>query len=423
MTDRNQLYLSVADAIGTRLSRDALWSGQRCNWLGAAMEPVDGSWKIAQRTFGPELYSGTSGIALFLGRLYAAVDERIYRMAALGAIRQALARVEDLAPMAYVSFYSGITGIAHTCTILAQLLDEPQLTERGLDLLATLPTVDLDTQGLDVLSGCAGAIPALLRLGHQHQQPQLIDRAVAYGQHLLKTARQWPFGCSWDTMGLPGQSEPASRDLLGFSHGTAGIAWSLLELYQETQHEQFRQAAEAAFQYERYWFSPQQQNWPDLRNLQEPGNPPGEPGFMLAWCHGAPGIGLSRVRAFQLLGDRQMQEEAIIAANSTARVLEQSVMAAGQSFCLCHGLAGNAELLLYAHQVLGNSHYLALAEQIGQYGALQYHASQTPWPCGVLGAGETPGLFLGLAGIGYFYLRLSSPQHVPPITIPLPDTK
>jgi hypothetical protein len=33
-----------------------------------------------------------------------------------------------------------------------------------------------------------------------------------------------------------------------------------------------------------------------------------------------------------------------------------------------------------------------------------------PWPCGIPGAGEAPGLMLGTAGIGYFYLRLAKPE-------------
>ena len=39
---------------------------------------------------------------------------------------------------------------------------------------------------------------------------------------------------------------------------------------------------------------------------------------------------------------------------------------------------------------------------------------------GGLGGGETPGLMLGLAGIGYFYLRLFDPDGVPPVLIVLP---
>ncbi|MDR3531448.1 MAG: lanthionine synthetase LanC family protein, partial [Rhodopila sp.] len=49
------------------------------------------------------------------------------------------------------------------------------------------------------------------------------------------------------------------------------------------------------------------------------------------------------------------------------------------------------------------------------------HGSSSAWPCGVPGGGETPGLLLGLAGIGYFYLRLHSPSEVPSILLVEPS--
>ena len=62
-----------------------------------------------------------------------------------------------------------------------------------------------------------------------------------------------------------------------------------------------------------------------------------------------------------------------------------------------------------------------LAEQVGLAGVEQYRKSLSPWPCGVPQGGETPGLLLGLAGIGHFYLRLHDPAGVPPVLIILPE--
>jgi lantibiotic modifying enzyme len=43
---------------------------------------------------------------------------------------------------------------------------------------------------------------------------------------------------------------PAIDDLTGFSHGAAGIALSLLELWGITKEARFREVAEAGFSYE-----------------------------------------------------------------------------------------------------------------------------------------------------------------------------
>jgi lantibiotic modifying enzyme len=77
-------------------------------------------------------------------------------------------------------------------------------------------------------------------------------------------------------------------------------------------------------------------------------------------------------------------------------------------FSLCHGLSGICEILLYANNVLKKNSYKHLAEKIGIYGIRKYSDGVLSWPCGLEG-GETPGLMLGLAGIGNFYIKLCEP--------------
>src|SRR5687767_964999 len=93
-------YLDAAYEIGSRLAGEALWSGARCNWLGDAMEFVEGQWQVVHRTCGVSLYDGTSGIALFLSRLAATVNEQggdpVLRATARGALAQAASRLDAL---------------------------------------------------------------------------------------------------------------------------------------------------------------------------------------------------------------------------------------------------------------------------------------------------------------------------------------
>ena len=93
-------------------------------------------------------------------------------------------------------------------------------------------------------------------------------------------------------------------------------------------------------------------------------------------------------------------------------------LASAGNFCLCHGIAGNADLLLYASQALGEDRWLAGAQDAGQQGAARYERRFIPWPCGTKTGNEVPGLMLGLAGIGYFYLRLADPASIPVSCLP-----
>jgi len=265
--------------------------------------------------------------------------------------------------------------------------------------------------------GVAGAIPALISLQSRERADDLTAIASRLGEHLLANAQKSAAGWSWKT--LEGQTD---RDATGFSHGAAGIAWALLELFAATGKTRFRDAAERGFAYERQWLNKENENWPDFR-LVASASPPetGRLSYAAAWCHGAPGIGLSRLRAYELIGGDTMRQEAEAAIRTTTRVLNSPDGGARQGdFCLCHGRGGNADLLIYAAQVLGDQAARACAATVGRQGIEFFHRKNLPWPCGVPDGGETPGLMLGLSGIGYFYLRLHDPVNVPSVLIVRP---
>ena len=128
-------YLEVADRLGARLCRDAIWSGKRCNWLGDSMEFIESRWQVTHRAFGPDLYNGTSGIALFLSYLFACTQEKIFKKTAQGALACAISQLDKLDPVVSFGFYSGFTGIAYTLAEAGEILSEQQFIEKGLGLL------------------------------------------------------------------------------------------------------------------------------------------------------------------------------------------------------------------------------------------------------------------------------------------------
>ena len=131
-------FLDAASAIGARLCRDALWQGGRCNWVGASMEAVDSRWQVVQRSFGPEIYAGTSGIAYFLLRLFRKTGDRVVARTAEGALRHALSAVRDLPPTTRFGFYTGLTGVAFACAEAGKALGDERWTARASELLKGL---------------------------------------------------------------------------------------------------------------------------------------------------------------------------------------------------------------------------------------------------------------------------------------------
>ena len=414
--------LEVATSIGARLCRDALWDERRCNWTGSSMEFIGHGWTVAERTFGPDLYAGTGGIAWFLARLHAATGELVFRITAEGALRQAVSRLDRIPPALAASVYSGALGVAYALVEAGYALDAPALVEEGMGVAARVAQVPAEDAPLDVVGGSAGAVGAFLNLRARDGPGDFLGAAVRHGDHLLAKAEPGAQGCSWDT--LPGT---AQQHLTGFAHGAAGIAWALLELFSATGEERFAKGAEEGFAYEEAWYSPEHENWPDLRSHAVAAEPAGAQPLVynLAWCHGAPGIGFSRLRAFALSGAPKRRAEAEVALRTTARSLQAMPHQPLGNYSLCHGYFGNADLLLEAAQLIGGGDFHSLAEQTGRAAAALYERQRMPWPCGVLGGGETPGLMLGLAGIGAHFLRLYNATCFPsPLLIaPVLDRK
>lgn len=411
-------FLETADAIGAGLCRDALRYGSRANWMGDSKEFVKDDWRTVYRAMGPDLYTGTAGIALFLARLYRATGEKMFRSTAEAAANHSLSRLDDVPAATNASLYLGRTGIAYALTEAGEAIGNENLVKKGLEVLKPLGKEDFGDQGLDVVAGSAGTIPGLLSIYDRHAKPFLLDTAVRHGERLLKAARTNGTGSSWDTLG----TAAAENQLTGFSHGTAGIAWALFELFRHTGEIKFRAAAEQGVNYERHHYNPEQGNWPDFRGLHDNTSPgAGMVVYPVAWCHGAVGIGLSRLRFYDMLKDETYRQESEAALRTTINLYRQNTEMVKSDFSLCHGAAGNAELTLYASQILKNEEYRKVADWVGERGIQEFHNQEAPWPCGVLEGGETPGLMLGLAGIGHFYLRLHDPEEVPPVVIILPN--
>jgi hypothetical protein len=410
-----QLYLDTAAQIAWRLTQEAIWHEGRCNWVGFL--PIERSltpqYNSSFSAMGPDLYSGTSGLALFLAELYRATGNAEARRTALGAIWQALSRVDALPLPARPGLFSGWVGIGLVAARVGKILQQEDLLRAAWRLARRCTREKLENWEFDLFYGKAGTIVGLVLLSDLLDKPALLEACVSFARKLLRAADKSEAGYSWKSSAMP-----SSRNLTGFSHGAAGIGYALLELFHSTRDLKYRRAAEAAFRYERHWYDPRLQNWPDLR--EEPGQPrPSRKAlpFMTAWCHGAPGIALSRLRAYEILKDTECKSEAIVALRTTRKAVESSLHSGNANYSLCHGLAGNADVLLHGNRILGREAGDAqeAAVAVAANGIKRYRDNENRWPCGSQG-GETPGLMLGLAGIGYFYLRLSSPS-VPPTLI------
>jgi lantibiotic modifying enzyme len=393
--------LAAATGIGHRLLRDAVFYRRQCNWVGGDAGAAHGlgSRRPLQRALGPDLGGGTAGVALFLAQLQAATGDTATRRVALGAIEQALAHVDQVPVHAARGFYAGRPGIAYAAARCGLLLGEERLLQRAARLArAPWPR----SAQFDLVAGTAGTIAGLLALARVLDDDRHAQRAAQLGDELAGAARRGREGWSWPVPGAP-----RSHGLCGMSQGAAGAAWALLELFAVTGEHRHRDAAARALDYERGWFDEQQGDWPDLRGVDRRERRGSfTPPFVTSWSHGAPGIALSRLRAWQILGEPALRAEALAALTTTASAVQRALLAPRPDFTLGHGLAGSADVLLLGAALSPEG--ATLAGRVAEIGIGRYATSLDGWPAAVPAA-RTPALLTGDAGIGLLLLRLHDP--------------
>jgi lantibiotic modifying enzyme len=404
MSETSLVPLDVAMRIADHIAKSAIWHGQRCSWVGAIPEEGPrGTPVLTYRSLSGDLYGGTAGVGLFLAEIAAVSMEASTRHAALGALHHAASRASTESGMPGYGLYSGALGIAYSLARSGHMLQAPELITAAAEIADAVEPAALHPGPIecDLISGLAGRTVGLLMLSRLVGESRLLERGIEYARRISALARNEANGVSW-----PSTTMAHAPALLGFSHGASGIATALLEAAQASGETVFRDVAYRAFEYERSLYDPEVRNWPDLRG--HPSSSPGEQSFSTFWCHGAPGIALARIRAMELGANDSIDLEAKIALDTTLSSVRYGLESGRANFSLCHGLCGNADVLREGRKIL-STEAVAVTEEVAESGIRMYATNPSAWPCGTHG-GSTPGLLLGLAGIGHFFLRLTRPD-------------
>lgn len=424
-TDAREATMQAAARIGRQLCEMAFWDEDQrmCTWMGRTdVEDASGAgYAAAVAALGPHLYAGSAGVALFLVELYGQTKDAETRRTAEGAIRRSihyLLRHEGLTSA--LSFHLSHLGVAY---VFSRFLDLGLCDDLRDDVGRLLDQVSAALDGehlLDLLGGNAGTIPALLALGRHRGFERCVDIARRCGEDLCRTAIHEGPLCYWEATRASGPSFN-SPPMTGLSHGACGMALALFELYARTREEEFLQTARAAFAYEDRLFSAAQGNWLDVRFPYAASNGELVGSFQATWCHGAPGIGLTRLRAMSLDPEQADSHErmARVALGTTLAAIEHNLQAPRFDATLCHGLAGLSEIVLIFAEALNEDSSRQVAAGVVSELVRRY-SDTSDWPAGNMTGGVNPTLMIGTAGIGHHFLRLLSPA-TPPVLILKPS--
>lgn len=342
------------------------------------------------------LYFGRTGVALLPAALYRVTGDERFRTAARAVLAPTRDRVETAVGegVGALGGTGGVGAVAYGLAAVGELLDDETVTAdaaRALDGLSSAAIQADETY--DVIGGSAGTLLGLLGAYDRTGDESFLSWARECGDRLVDAQRPVEAGgAAWPTGddGTP---------LVGFSHGSSGIAYGLARLAAVTGDDQYGTAVDEALRYEAAVYDSERENWPDLRG--------GDVSFTDQWCHGRAGVVLARLGVDAAV-DGDPVDRAVERATSVARTADTRVDH------LCCGAAGAAETLIEARR--RGWDLQSPAPTVGRL------VERISGPGGLVTLSHTrhvrdPSLFHGLAGVGYTVLRSGSPDRVPSVLL------
>jgi lantibiotic modifying enzyme len=409
-------YLDAARQAARWIASSAIRSDRGVFWPS---DPRDAA--TANRT----LYSGSPGVVLFLLEMHRATKEPVYLDDARAGADVLMASLDAETG---TGLYEGLAGIGFTLHEVFRATGDPRYrsgTVKVAELLrqrAKAAGRGIEWDGTtDIIAGSAGTGLFLLYAARELEAPAYREVARQAGERLLELARPEAGGLKW------AMSPTFPRLMPNFSHGTAGIAYFLATLYQQTKDRRFLEAALGGGRYLQAVAKTEGDTC--LIFHDEPDN---QDLFYLGWCHGPAGTARTFYRLYQATGDRQWLEwtKRCARALMTSGIPEKRTTPGfWNNVGQCCGSAGIADFLFGLHRATGDRAYLEFARRItadllhrgsrDQAGLRWVQAENRTQPD--LLVAQT-GLMQGAAGIGLWLLRLDALDTGRPDTLRLPDS-
>ncbi|NDJ55027.1 MAG: hypothetical protein GYB68_18300, partial [Chloroflexi bacterium] len=282
---------------------------------------------------------------------------------------------------------NGLGALIYGASVMSHLLQDVSLLDLAEDITHSIDRGTLvSSRSFGVLDGSAGLLLSLLGLYDQRPSQAVLERAEWCAEHLMDHLEA-----------KDGKGAGSGPSMTGFAHGAAGMAYALARLGATSQNDRMIEAASQAIAYEDGQHTPSG-DWVNHHNS------------LCAWCQGAAGVALSRLATLPVLkrhddADIHHAMEEILSRPSTCLDV------------LCCGNMGRALILHTTGQRLENDVYLTESRRLA--GQIIVHERITGYHLVGPGADHhfRAGLFQGLAGIGYGFLRLAAPRIVPNVLL------
>ncbi|XP_050219717.1 lanC-like protein GCR2 isoform X2 [Mercurialis annua] len=285
----------------------------------------------------------------------------------------------------HVTFICGRAGVYALGAVVAKYADDPRLLDYYLKQFKEIKfSNDVPNE---LLYGRAGFLWACLFIDkHIGKETIATECRRAVVDEMIKAGR---------TLALkdrcPLMYEWHGKKYWGAAHGLAGIMHVLMDM--ELKPDEIKDVKGTL----RYM----------IKNRFASGNYPSSEGNesdrLVHWCHGAPGVALTLVKAAEVFGDEEFFQAAVEAGEL---VWNRGLL---KRVGICHGISGNTYVFLSLYRLTGNPEYLYKAKAFACF--LQDRAQKLISE-GTMHGGDCPySLFEGFGGMAYLFFDMAEPSE------------
>ena len=414
VSDTERPWLKAAQKTARWIKASALETEHGRTWPGVPGEP---------QSINNTLYSGAPGVVLFYLEAYQTTQDPSYLKEAMSGADYLLATSSQEKS---AGFYAGISGIGYALAEAYRFSHEDRFLQGFRKSLQFIQNNAVATgKGIqwsdttDIISGNAGTGLFLLYAARVLKEATWLELADQVGQRMLEIAQPDEGGLKW------AMNPDYPRLMPNFSHGTAGIAYFLASLYEQTNKPAYLDAALAGARYLKAIADIEGDSCLIFHH-----EPEGEDLFYLGWCHGPVGTARLFYRLFQLTEEREwitwMEKGAQAILKSGIPEVENPGF--WNNVGQCCGSAGVADFLLSLYEITSKPEYLDFARKLtkdllargssDETGLKWIHAEHRSRPEFLQ---AQTGLMQGAAGIGLWLLRLDAFEQGKSAYIFLPD--
>ncbi|GAB2242539.1 hypothetical protein Droror1_Dr00019314 [Drosera rotundifolia] len=332
-----------------------------------------------------EVYGGVLGTAL-LGLKSYLVTGNGKELELCGVIVRACDAASAAHSRDLVTFICGRAGVCALGAVVAKYSGNDELLRyyltqfKKIQLPKSLPD--------ELLYGRAGYLWACLYI-NKHIGPETIPSSsmcvvvaqiIENGQRMPNKGR-WPLMYEW-----------YGERYWGAAHGLAGIMHVLMECNLTAAEQQDVRSTLVCMIQNRFPSGNYPASEEDCRR-----------DLLVHWCHGAPGVTLTLIKAYEVFKEKLF----LVAAVEAAEVVWNRGLL--KRVGICHGISGNTYVFLSLYRATGNMIYLHRAKAFACFLLDRAHKSIAN---GEMHGGDHPySLFEGIGGMAYLFLDMVEPLH------------